>query len=336
MKKTFVIAEAGVNHNGRIDVAYKLIDAAVSAGADAVKFQTFEASNLVLKSAEKAEYQKDLALKKETQFEMLTRLELSKSGHLDLQAYCKDRDIIFLSSAFDLKSIDFLNQIGLRLFKIPSGEITNVPYLRKIGKLKKEVILSTGASELDEIKTAVDVLKKSGTPQTQITVLHCNSQYPTPVRDVNLACLKTLRDELGTRVGYSDHTMGIEVPIAAVALGATVIEKHLTLNQEDNSGPDHKASLMPVEFGEMVRAIRNIDQAMGDGVKTVSESEEPNRLVIRKSIVASRRIMKGAIFNEDNLSVKRPSGGIGAELWDDLIGTVATKDYSEDEWIEIS
>jgi len=328
----FIIAEAGVNHNGSIELAKKLIDIAVEAGVDAVKFQTFKAEKLVFKNAQKAEYQKETTDAKESQFEMIKKLELDVDTHYELIRYCNNKNIMFLSTPFDLDSIDLLDKLELPIFKIPSGEITNLPYLRKIGALKKQVILSTGMADIGEIEDALDVLIEAGTPKEKITVLHANTMYPTPYQDVNLRAMVTIGNTFDIAYGYSDHTLGIEVDIASVAMGATVIEKHFTL---DNSmeGPDHKASLEPYELKAMVQAIRNIEKALGSKVKKPSRSEIPNIKIARKSIVASSNIKEGEIFTEENLTVKRPSGGISPMRWDEIIGTVATKDYEVDELI---
>lgn len=332
MSKVFIIAEAGVNHNGDINNAKKLIEVAAIAGADAVKFQTFKAENIVCKNAEKAEYQKDTTGTEENQFSMLKKLELTEEMHQELRAYCAEKNILFLSTPFDLDSIEYLDKEGIEIMKIPSGEITNYPYLVKIGKVGKPVILSTGMSELCEVEDAVTILKENGVED--ITVLHCNTEYPTPYADVNLKAMLTLRDRLNLRVGYSDHTMGIEVPIAAVAMGATVIEKHFTLDK-NMDGPDHKASLEPEELRAMIRAIRNIEMAIGDGQKTPSCSEKKNVSIVRKSIVAQKTILKGEIFTEDNLTVKRPGGGVSPMRWNELIGKIAQKDYEIDEMIRL-
>ena len=331
-KKVFVIAEAGVNHNGSTNLAKKLIDVAIDAGVDAVKFQTFKAQNLATKYANKANYQKNLTSLKESQFEMLKKLELSKEIHLNLINYCKSKDIEFLSSPFDLESIELLKDLGLEIFKIPSGEITNLPYLRHIGKLNKKVILSTGMSNMDEIKNALDVLINSGTEKNNIIVLHANTEYPTPMEDVNLKAMLTIGKELDVNFGYSDHTLGIEVDIAAVAMGAICIEKHFTLNC-NMEGPDHKASLEPDQLKEMVRTIRNIELALGSNIKKPSKSELANIQIARKSIVAKTKIKKGDILIENNITVKRPSGGISPMKWDEVIGTKATKNYKKDELI---
>ena len=332
MKKVFIIAEAGVNHNGSIELAKKLIDKAAEAGADAVKFQSFKAENLVTKTAKKAEYQETATGIAESQFQMIKKLELDYEKHGELINYCQEKGIMFLSSSFDLDSIDLLHKLELEIFKIPSGEITNLPYLRKIGKLKKKVILSTGMSTLGDIEQALKILRENGTDD--ITVLHCNTEYPTPMKDVNLNAMNTIRDAFKVEVGYSDHTLGIEIPIAAVALGATIIEKHFTLDKT-MEGPDHRASLEPNELKAMVTAIRNIENAMGDGVKELTESESKNIKIARKSIVASKNIKKGEIFTEENLTVKRPGDGISPMNWDQVLGKIAKQDFKEDEKIEI-
>jgi N,N'-diacetyllegionaminate synthase len=330
--KVFIIAEAGVNHNGSINLAKKLIDAAVASGADAVKFQTFKAENLATKYAKKANYQKNLTNQKESQFDMLKKLELSKEMHIELINYSKIKDIKFLSSPFDYESIELLKDLGLEIFKIPSGEITNLPYLRHIGKLNKKIILSTGMSNMNEVKIALDILTNSGTKKKNITVLHANTEYPTPMEDVNLKAMLTIGKELDVNFGYSDHTLGIEVDIAAVAMGAKCIEKHFTLDC-NMKGPDHKASLEPDELKEMVKSIRNIELALGSDIKKPSKSELPNIQIARKSIVAKIKIKKDDILTENNITVKRAGGGISPMKWDDVVGTKATKDYKEDELI---
>lgn len=332
MSKVFIIAEAGVNHNGDLELAKKLVDAAVEAGADVVKFQTFKAEKLVCKNAEKADYQKETTDKAESQFEMLKKLELTDDMHSKLLAYCNEKGIIFLSTPFDVDSVDYLVGLGMDIMKIPSGEITNYPYLRKVAQTGKKVIISTGMSDIKDVKAAVAVLREYGS--TDISVLHCNTEYPTPYVDVNLKAMLTLRDELGIEVGYSDHTKGIEIPIAAVGMGATIIEKHFTLDKTMD-GPDHKASLEPHELKEMVSAIRNVEAALGDGVKVPSASEQKNIAIARKSIVAKCRIEKGQVFTEDNLTTKRPGTGISPMCWNEIIGTVAQRSYSEDEMIEV-
>lgn len=333
-QKTIIIAEAGVNHNGSLETAKKLIDAASDANADFVKFQTFTADTLVALSAEKAEYQKKLTGADESQYQMLKNLELDQNAHYELIKHCQKKSIGFLSTAFDIQSIDFLAAFDLEYFKISSGEITNLPYLRHVGKYGKQVLLSTGMATLSEIQDALAVLEESGTLKSRITVLHCNTEYPTPMADVNLRAMLTIREKLGVRVGYSDHTLGIEIPIAAVALGASVIEKHLTLSRK-MPGPDHHASLEPDEFKAMVAAVRNITQALGDGIKNPSPSELKNIAVARKSIVASCKIEKGEVFTNDNLTVKRPGTGISPMLYDRILGKVSNRSYDIDEMIDL-
>lgn len=332
MGKVFIIAEAGVNHNGSMEIAKKLIDKAVAAGVDAVKFQTFKTENIVCKQALKAEYQKNTTDSEESQFDMLKKLELTSQMHEELLQYCKEKEIQFLSTPFDLESIEYLDKLGLSIMKVPSGEITNYPYLKRIGQTKKPVILSTGMSELEEVEEAIEVLSENGS--ADITVLHCNTEYPTPYEDVNLRAMISLKERLNVKVGYSDHTMGIEVPIAAVAMGATVIEKHFTLDK-NMSGPDHKASLEPEELKAMVQAIRNIEKAMGTGIKSPSPSEKKNVVIARKSIVAKDRIRKGELFTEDNITTKRPGTGISPMRWNEIIGKAANREYEMDELIEL-
>ena len=331
---TLIIAEAGVNHNGSIDIAHTLIDVAADAGADIVKFQSFTADTLVSVHAEKADYQKNTTSSDETQYDMLRKLELGRATHLELMDYCDKKGIEFLSTAFDLNSIDLLHELKLKRFKIPSGEITNMPYLRHIGKYGMPIILSTGMGTLDEIEAALNILERAGTPRNKITVLHCNTEYPTPMEDVNLNAMLTIRDELGVLVGYSDHTLGIEIPIAAVAMGATVIEKHFTLDRT-LPGPDHHASLEPNELKDMVLAIRNIERAMGDGAKKPSPSEVKNISVVRKSIVAGKQIKAGELFSEKNLLIKRPGTGISPMKWDKVLRKKSQKDFNKDDLIEI-
>ncbi|MEW7289535.1 N-acetylneuraminate synthase [Aquimarina sp. 2304DJ70-9] len=333
MRKTLIIAEAGVNHNGNIDLAKQLIDAAAAAGVDYVKFQTFNSKKLVSKNAEKASYQKEnTGNTSESQLAMLKKLELSQEMHHELIAYCKSKNIKFLSTGFDLESIDFLNELNIDLFKIPSGEITNLPYLRKIGGLGKPIIISTGMADTNEIEEAINVLVQEGADMASITVLHCNTEYPTPMGDVNLKAMNTIAETFNVPIGYSDHTLGIEIPIAAVALGATVIEKHFTLDKT-MEGPDHKASLEPAELKAMVTGIRNIEEALGHGRKEPSSSEKKNKEVARKSIVAKTSIKQGDVFNTENITVKRPGTGISPMLWDTIIGKRATKNYEEDDLI---
>lgn len=335
MKHTLIIAEAGVNHNGSIDLAKKLIDAAADAGVDYVKFQTFKAENLVTKSARQADYQqRNIGDGDSSQYNMLKKLELSHEQHLELIAYCRHRGVKFFSTAFDFDSIDYLASLKLGLWKVPSGEITNYPYLQRIARFGEPVILSTGMSTLEEIKTAMKVLTDCGLPKEQISVLHCNTEYPTPMSDVNLSAMSEMRRELGVTIGYSDHTQGIEVPIAAVAMGAEIIEKHFTLDRT-LPGPDHKASLEPAELKAMVSAIRNIEQAMGNGHKAVSASEGKNKAIARKSIVAACSIRQGEAFTEQNLTVKRPGNGVSPMRWPEVIGQKAKRDFQEDELIEL-
>ena len=329
----FIIAEAGVNHNGSIELAKKLIDVAVDAGVDAVKFQTFKAEKLVSKNAQKAQYQKEnIGDSDNSQFNMLKKLELDADTHNELIGYCNTKNIMFLSTPFDHDSIDMLNDLKLPIFKIPSGEITNLPYLRHIASLKKEVILSTGMADMGEIEDALDVLVEAGTKKENITVLHANTMYPTPMEDVNLKAMQTIGNTFDVAFGYSDHTLGIEVDIAAIAMGASCIEKHFTLDKT-MKGPDHKASLEPQELKAMVEAIRNIEVALGSSVKKPSKSEKPNMEVVRKSIVANSTIKKGEIFTEDNLTIKRPGTGISPMRWDEIVGTVSQKNYEDDELI---
>ena len=334
MKRTFIIAEAGVNHNGSLEIAKKLIDDAVESGADAVKFQTFKAERIVSKNAGKTAYQLQTTNVTESQLDMIRLLELSSSAHRKIFEYCNARKIQFLSSPFDLESIDLLASLGLAIFKIPSGEITNLPYLRKIGTLRKKILLSTGMAGLGEIEDALDVLTGARTELKNITVLHCNTEYPTPYSDVNLKAMLTIKEAFGIDVGYSDHTLGIEVPIAAVTLGASVIEKHITLDK-GMQGPDHKASMEPDEFREMVKAVRNIELALGRRVKKASASEKRNIDAARKSIVASRSIKKGEIFTEDNITTKRPGTGISPMRWDMVIARKACRDFLADELIDL-
>ena len=329
---TYIIAEAGVNHNGSIELAKKLIDVASDAGVDAVKFQTFKTENLVSVNAQKAEYQKETTDSTESQFQMIKKLELDASTHRELMSYCNQKEIIFLSTPFDHDSIELLDDMGLSTFKIPSGEVTNLPYLEHIGKLNKEVILSTGMCNIGEVESAIQVLVNAGTPKSNITVLHANTQYPTQMKDVNLSAMVTMGLAFDVDFGYSDHTLGIEIPTAAVALGASVIEKHFTLDKT-MEGPDHKASLEPDELKAMVKAIRNIEVALGDGVKRVSKSEKPNRAIARKSIVANTLVIEGEVFTIDNLAIKRPGTGVSPMNWYDLLGTKATKNYEPDDII---
>jgi len=329
---TYIIAEAGVNHNGSLRLAKEMVDKAKEAGVDCIKFQTFVSKNIVSKSASKAEYQKQQTNSTESQLEMLSKLELSFDDFIELKEYCKVREIEFLSTAFDFDSIDFLNSLSMRIWKIPSGEITNLPYLIKIAKTHKPVILSTGMSTIEEIGEAIAVLKANGS--LDISILHCTTEYPAPYADVNLKAIDTLRQKFNLPVGYSDHTNGIEVSIAAVAMGATVIEKHFTLDR-NMEGPDHKASLEPDELKVMVKAIRNIELALGNGEKRPAESEIKNIVIARKSIIAKSSIKRGEIFTEDNITVKRPGNGISPMRWFSVIGQNAVRDFEEDELIDI-
>jgi N,N'-diacetyllegionaminate synthase len=330
---TTIIAEAGVNHNGSIEIAKEMIDIAADAGADLVKFQTFKTEALVTQSADRAEYQKDSTSEKEPQFSMLKKLELDRVAHEELIQYCEQKSILFLSTAFDHDSIDLLTELNIPFYKIPSGEITNLPYLRHIGRLGKPIVISTGMATLEEVRSAMNTLLEYGTRKDQITILHCNTEYPTPMEDVNLKAMLTMRDELGVAVGYSDHSLGIEIPVAAVALGATIIEKHFTLDR-NLPGPDHRASLEPTELKAMVKAIRNIEKAMGNGVKKPSPSENKNIHIARKSIVAKKPIKKGERFSEDNLMVKRPGTGISPMEWDDILGKSSNNNYKVDDLIQ--
>ncbi len=331
MGKTFIIAEAGDNHNGSRELAFRLIDKAVEAGADCVKFQTFITEEIISKRAEKAEYQKAATGSDESQYQMVKKLELSFEQFRELQKYAEERAITFLSTPFDIPSVEFLDSINIPCFKIPSGEITNLPYLIKIAETGRDVIMSTGMAELNEIESAINILREHGSGD--ISLLHCNTEYPTPYEDVNLRAMLTLKEKFGVRVGYSDHTQGIEVPIAAVALGAEIIEKHFTLDH-NMEGPDHKASLEPDELKQMVDGIRKTEKALGNGIKTASPSEKKNIQIARKSIVARRNIEKGEILTEENLAVKRPGNGISPMRWYEVIGTNAIRDFSEDEMIE--
>lgn len=326
-----IIAEAGVNHNGSMEIAKEMVRRAKDSGVDYIKFQTFIPKELVSKKADKAEYQKSQTDIEQSQLEMLENLALTYDDFKELKKYCEELKIGFISTPFDLESIDFLNDLSIDFWKIPSGEITNLPYLEKIAKTKKKVILSTGMSEIYEIKDAVSILEKNGC--RDITVLHCNTEYPTPFIDVNLLAMLHIEKELNKPIGYSDHTLGIEVPIAAVALGATVIEKHFTLDK-NMEGPDHKASLDPIELKNMVDAIRNIEQSLGDGIKKRTSSEEKNQLIVRKSIVASKNIFVGEEFTEDNITIKRPGYGMSPMNWYDIIGKKATHNYCEDDLID--
>lgn len=329
--KTLIIAEAGVNHNGNFEIAKQLVDKAYEAGADIVKFQTCKAENVISRYADKAEYQKVTTGEADSQLEMVRKLMLTFDEYKMLKDYCDEKGITFLSTAFDLVSVDFLHSIGMKLWKIPSGEITNLPLLIKIASLHEPIIMSTGMSELSEVVEAVNVLKEYGAGE--ITLLHCTTEYPAPFEDVNLKAMDTIKEATGLNVGYSDHTKGIEVPIAAVALGACVIEKHFTLDR-NMEGPDHKASIEPQELKTMVSSIRNIENVIGDGNKVVSASELKNQAIARKSIIALTDIKKGDVFSEENITTKRPGSGINPMRWFDLLGKTAKHDYSEDYLIE--
>jgi N,N'-diacetyllegionaminate synthase len=332
--RVLIIAEAGVNHNGDLGLAKRLIDVAAEAGADLVKFQTFSADRLVTRTAEKAGYQAQTTDGQESQHEMLRRLELNVDMHDELIAHCATRNIGFFSTGFDIESVDLLVSLGQAHFKIPSGEITNLPYLRHIGRLRKEVILSTGMATLGEIEAAIGVLEQAGTKRGEMTVLHCTTEYPTPMAEVNLRAMQSIQTAFRVAVGYSDHTAGIEVAIAAVAMGASVIEKHFTLDR-NLSGPDHKASLEPQELKAMVVAIRNIEAALGDGIKRLTPSEANNKPVARKSLVASQAIYAGDLFSVANVAAKRPGTGVSPMRWDEVMGRAASRDFAADELIEL-
>ena len=335
MNHTIIIAEAGVNHNGSIELAKLLIDEAVESGVDYIKFQTFKSENLVTRTAKQADYQKkNIGDSDNSQYNMLKELELSEEQHFELIEYCNKKGIKFFSTAFDMDSIDFLTSLNLGLWKIPSGELTSYPYVKKIASFGEPVILSTGMSSTEEISDTVNLLVSCGLPKEKITILHCNTEYPTPMCDVNLLAMNSIKKRFQTEIGYSDHTVGIEVPLAAVALGAKVIEKHFTLDR-NLPGPDHKASLEPSELKAMVSAIRNIEQALGSEEKKVSSSEMKNKAVARKSIVAAKAIKAGEMFSEENLTVKRPGIGISPMKWESVIGQVAIRDFEQDELIEL-
>ncbi len=333
-RRVLIIAEAGVNHNGDLAMAKKLIDVAAEAGADVVKFQTFKAERLVSPAAPKADYQNRTTDRSESQLEMLRRLELSDDMHRELMAHCATRNIGFLSTPFDIESANLLASLGQHLFKVPSGEITNLPYLRHIGHMGKEVIVSTGMSTMGEVEAAIEALEQAGLPRANITVLHCTTEYPTPMNEVNLRAMQSMGAAFGVATGYSDHTPGIEVAIAAAAMGATVIEKHFTLDR-NLPGPDHKASLEPAELKAMVAGIRNIELALGDGIKRLTPSEARNRPIARKSLVAARKIAAGEKFSPENITARRPGTGISPMRWDEVMGHVATRGYAAGEVIEL-
>ena len=333
MNHVVIIAEAGVNHNGSVELAKQLVDKAAEAGVDYIKFQTFKSEKLVSRSAKQAEYQqRNIGKADDGQLAMLKKLELTEEDHHVLIEYCKEKGVKFFSTAFDLTTIDLLHSFNLGLWKIPSGEVTNYPYIKKIAKFGEPVILSTGMCEMSDIEAALNVLLEEGLNKDEITILHCNTEYPTPYEDVNLKAMLEIGNKFGVKIGYSDHTKGIEVPIAAVALGATVIEKHFTLDR-NMDGPDHKASLEPYELNQMVSSIRNIEKAIGSGHKTITESERKNIAIARKSIVAACNIKKGELLTEENLTVKRPGTGISPMRWYEVVGTVASKDYTEEDMI---
>lgn len=329
-RNVVIIAEAGVNHNGRVELAHRLIDTAADAGADAVKFQTFQPETLVVRGAEKAAYQKETTGDGESQYEMLAKLALPYDAFEALDRRCHDRGIRFLSSPFSVADIDLLARLGMTAYKVPSGQITDLPYLRRIGALGKEIYLSTGMATMDEIRSALHILTAAGTPPEKVVLLHCNTAYPTPFEDANLRAMVTLKEAFETRVGYSDHTVGIEAAVASVALGAVVVEKHFTLDRS-MTGPDHRASMDPAELAQLVRAVRNVEAALGDGVKLVSDSERQNRRIARKSIVAAVPIAAGEMLSEDNLTTKRPGTGRSPMEWDRVIGTLAQIDYQPDD-----
>ncbi len=331
--KTLIIAEAGVNHNGSLERALQLVDIAAAAGADIVKFQTFKSENLTTKTAKMADYQKKNIGQEESQFEMLKKLELSFEDHFAVIEHCKTRNIRFLSTAFDLESLEFLRGLKMGLWKIPSGEITNLPYLKIIAQQNDPVILSTGMADILEVEAAVNALCEAGLTKNKLSVLHCNTEYPTPMSDVNLRAMVQMGKDLGVQVGYSDHTMGIEVSIAAVALGASVIEKHFTLNRE-LPGPDHKASLEPVELKAMVEAIRNIEVALGVSEKKATQSELKNRGIVRKSIVAKTDIQPGDLLTSGNMTCSRPGTGMSPMLWNQVLNSKAQKAYSAGDLID--
>jgi len=332
--KPIIIAEAGVNHNGSIELAKDLVAIAADAGADFVKFQTFITENNITKNAEKADYQKKQTNSNESQYEMIKKLELSIADHLELIKHCDLKGIKFLSTAFDIQSVNLLNEFNIPFYKIPSGEITNFPLLKYIGSMGKSIVMSTGMSDLNEIGSAINVLIDSGTKKEDLTILHCNTEYPTPYEDVNLRAMISIRNKFQIKVGYSDHTLGIEVPIAAVALGAEIIEKHFTIDRA-LPGPDHAASLEPNELKSMVKSIKNIQIALGNGVKIASKSELKNIAIARKSIVAKTVIKKGEIFSESNITIKRPGTGISPMKWNDIINKCSDRDYKEDDLIEL-
>ena len=333
MSKVLIIAEAGVNHNGDMELAKKLVDAAADAGADYVKFQTYKTDALLLETTEKAGYQKKIMGESENQYEMLKKLELCENNHVVLIEHCESRNVRFLSSPFDLDSIDLIAKLNLDFIKVPSGEITNFPYIRKVGGAGKKILLSTGMSNLGEIEAALNLMVDSGADMDQISVMHCNTEYPTPPKDANLRAISTIQNAFNVKVGYSDHTLGVEAAIAAVSMGATVIEKHITLDK-NMSGPDHMASMDPEDFKQFVQCIHNVEAMLGGGLKRPSQSEKKNITIARKSIVASKAISKGEPFGEGNLTTKRPGDGVSPMRWNDVVGKVAHREYSVDEKID--
>lgn len=335
MKQVLIIAEVGVNHNGSLELARKLVEVAADAGADIVKFQTFKAEKLTTKAAGKAAYQVENTGNNQSQFDMLKQLELPHDYHFILKDYCAQKGIVFLSTPFDIDSIDFLKAMGITIGKISSGEVTNYPFLKAMAEAFPRIILSTGMANINEVKTAVSVLLEHGTAKENLSILHCNTEYPTPMEDVNLKAMLDIKEQVDVEVGYSDHTEGIEVAIAAVALGATIIEKHFTLDKE-MEGPDHKASMNPKELEALVKAIRNIEKAIGgSGKKCPSASEIKNIEIVRKSIVCKLPIRKGDLYSNENLTVKRPATGLSPMNWTKLIGQAANKDYQPDDLIEL-
>ena len=327
-----IIAEAGVNHNGSLELAKKMADLAKEAGADIVKYQTAVPELVISRFAPKAEYQKESTGEEENQLEMVKKIHFGFDAHRELKEYCDSIGIMYLSTPFDMDSIDFLSGMDMPVWKIPSGEVTNLPYLEKVARLKRPIVMSTGMCEKEEIAAALDILYKNGAED--VTVLHCNTEYPTPLKDANVKAMLDIKETFGTKVGYSDHTLGLEAPLAAVALGATVLEKHFTLDK-NMEGPDHAASMSPDELKAFVKAVRNMEIALGDGVKKVTESEGKNRDVARKSIVAKYPIKKGEVFTEDNITVKRPGSGISPMRWYDVLGKTAFRDFETDELIEL-
>ena len=333
-RRTWIIAEAGVNHDGSLEKALALVDAAAEAGADAVKFQTFTSAALATSEAPKAGYQRETTGEAGTQAEMLARLELDRAAHVALIERCRERGVEFLSSPFDLASVEMLAGLGLRAVKVPSGEITNLPYLRAIGGGGWRVLLSTGMATMVEVAAALAALEAAGARRDGVIVLQCTTAYPAPVEEANLLAMVSMRDELGVAVGYSDHTLGVEASLAAVALGAAVVEKHFTLDRTA-AGPDHRASLEPADFARLVAGVRVVESALGDGVKAPSAAEKDNLRVARKSIVAARPIAVGEVYSEENLTVKRPAGGIDPMRWDDVVGRCAPRAFAADEAVEL-